>query len=746
MGEPELNHSRQAEAEETFVVSTFGNRRDTRPKQVQTTWSGLIKSLCRHLRVVDKHAADLWSPARFAPGKERAQDNVIDVSVLAFDIDDGTDASAIEYWLGDLCSVISSSFSHTDAHPKLRVVIRLGERIPLADFDETWRRANQHLLHGHVDPSTKDASRMFYRPSCPPSAQPVAIVHDGHALDWRALPAVPVARPIPKHTPGVPTDGSDQEKRAAALLNKWDNDLAGMPADSGRHNRLLELARAAGGLVASGLLRRSQAEDVLFGASAANGLVADDGEASVQRTIRDGLDRGEQAPWTPDDLPDSPSWHPSPRIDLGNTAAIRVGTRTVDTTTGEVTDDPDEWPAPMDAAAFYGVLGAFVQDVASGTEADPCAVLAMCLSAISAVMDPHTHMKAGDAYHPIRLNAILVGPTARGRKGTAGKIAEAVARAADPTCAIVEGLSSGEGLLWAIRDGISKLDPKTQAEVVIDRGVADKRLLVMETEFATTLRVLQRDGNSLSPIIRRAWDLSPDGVLRSITKNSPARSTGAHIVIAGHITRRELLRYIDSTELVNGFANRFLWFASRRAHMLPFGEETDRALIDNFAEYVRDARDWTRGGHRFRWAAAARQPWELAYARLGGDGDDLYTSVTARGAPQVMRLCELYAAMEGSQELQPGHLAAALAVWDYVERTSRWIFGDATGDPLADEILEALRAVGALTRNDIYDLFKRHERRARIDQALGHLLVAGLVRCSKEPTSGRPIELWQVAA
>jgi hypothetical protein len=410
--------------------------------------------------------------------------------------------------------------------------------------------------------------------------------------------------------------------------------------------------------------------------------------------------------------------------------------------------DDDDWPAPMHAAAYEGVLGAFVQAVAVQTEADPAAVLAMCLSAISAVFDPHTHMKAGDAYHPVRLNAILVGPTALGRKGTAGKIAEAVALAADEdfSAHIVEGLSSGEGLLWAIRDEITRLDPKTQEEVVIDRGVLDKRLLVMETEFATTLRVLERDGNSLSPIIRRAWDLSPDGVLRSITKNSPARSTGAHIVIAGHITRRELLRYIDSTELVNGFANRFLWFASRRAHTLPFGEETDRELIDNFADYVRSARDWTRDGHRFGWAFPAREAWERAYVGLGSGGDDLFSSVTARGAPQVLRLCGLYAALEGSQLLQERHLAAALAVWGYVERTSRWIFGDATGDPLADAILESLRTSGSMTRTDIVDLFKRHERRARIDQALGHLLTAGLAQCRREPTGGRPAEIWQVAA
>ena len=34
----------------------------------------------------------------------------------------------------------------------------------------------------------------------------------------------------------------------------------------------------------------------------------------------------------------------------------------------------------------------------------------------------------------------------------------------------------------------------------------------------------------------------------------------------------------------------------------------------------------------------------------------------------------------------------ALAVWEYAEHSARYIFGDALGDPLADEILAAIPA------------------------------------------------------
>ncbi|MBI4512277.1 MAG: hypothetical protein HY698_21770 [Deltaproteobacteria bacterium] len=45
--------------------------------------------------------------------------------------------------------------------------------------------------------------------------------------------------------------------------------------------------------------------------------------------------------------------------------------------------------------------------------------------------------------------------------------------------------------------------------VVVDPGVDDKRLLVIETEFARVLQVHTREGNTLSDIIRQAWDVLP---------------------------------------------------------------------------------------------------------------------------------------------------------------------------------------------------------------------------------------------
>ena len=49
------------------------------------------------------------------------------------------------------------------------------------------------------------------------------------------------------------------------------------------------------------------------------------------------------------------------------------------------------------------------------------------------------------------------------------------------------GLSSGEGLIFEVRDEVRTWDTKQQQHQVTDPGVADKRLLIHEPEFARFL-------------------------------------------------------------------------------------------------------------------------------------------------------------------------------------------------------------------------------------------------------------------
>ena len=118
-------------------------------------------------------------------------------------------------------------------------------------------------------------------------------------------------------------------------------------------------------------------------------------------------------------------------------------------------------------------------------------------------------------------------------------------------------------------------------------------------------------------------------------------------------------------------------------------------------------------------------------------------AMLGRAEAQVMRLACLYAALDLSPVVAQQHLEAALALWDYCERSVGCIFGAASGDDVADRILAALeREPAGLTRTGIRDLFGRHGNAIRIALALEHLERENQVRRADELTGGRSAERW----
>ncbi len=409
------------------------------------------------------------------------------------------------------------------------------------------------------------------------------------------------------------------------------------------------------------------------------------------------------------------------------------------------------WPEPPAPAAFHGIAGELVALVDPHTEADPAAVLLSFFVAFGNAVGRGPHFEVEAARHYTNLNAVLVGQTARGRKGSSWAQVRRPLETVDPRWALDRvqfGLSSGEGLIWAVRDPIEKQEPVRERgrvvdyqTVVEDPGVTDKRLLIVEQEFASTLRVMGRDGNTLSPTIRQAWDT---GDLRILTKNSPAKATGAHISIIGHITRDEVLRYLDSTEAGNGFANRFLWACVRRSKLLPEGGRIREVDFAPFVRALKDTVEFARGVGEMKRDGETRDLWHEVYPTLSQEVPGLLGAVTARAEAQTMRLACIYALLDQSAMVRREHLEAALAVWEYCDASARFIFGDALGDPVADEILRVLRQTeDGLTRTEISKHFGRNRAASDISRALARLLEAGLAVCVPDaPAGGRPAERW----
>lgn len=419
----------------------------------------------------------------------------------------------------------------------------------------------------------------------------------------------------------------------------------------------------------------------------------------------------------------------------------------------EDTNTRTNWPDELRPEAFHGVAGELTRTIAPHSEADPAALLVQFLVGFGNVIGRQPHFMAEADQHFMNLFAVLVGQTAKGRKGTALGQVRRILAAVDQEWSdarMMGGLASGEGLIWAVRDEIRERAPVREKghvvryeEVVSDEGEKDKRLLVAEPEFARVLQVAERGANTLSATIRQAWDT---GNLRILTKKQAARSTEAHISIIGHITRDELRRLLTDTAAGNGFANRFLWVCTRRSKVLPEGGALHSVDFASINRRVQAAAEFARRVSVMQRDDQARAIWHEVYPSLSEGKPGLLGAVTSRAEAQAMRLGCVYALLDGSAAVRAEHLMAALAVWQYCEDSARFIFGDALGDAAADEILRELRNhPQGMTRNDIREHFNRNKPAAEIGRAMGVLQEYGLarvIRRREQEGQTRPTERW----
>jgi len=412
----------------------------------------------------------------------------------------------------------------------------------------------------------------------------------------------------------------------------------------------------------------------------------------------------------------------------------------------------EDYPDQLAPAAFYGLPGEIVRRIEPHTEADPAALLFQLLVAFGNIIGHDIYIIADGAQHHLNMYGVLVGQSSKSRKGTSwnhvANLLERVAPDWKKDC-VTSGLSSGEGLIWEVRDPIEETKPRKREKgealeyetVIVNQGEADKRAFVIEAEFASVLKVMRREGNTLSPVIRAAWD---SGELKTMVKLCPAKATGAHISIMGHITREELRRLMTETESANGFANRFCWLAVRRSKFLPEGGAIQTVVFDDVVTKLKQAIDFAEDFVEVRRDGAARELWRAAYPALSEATPGMAGAVTSRGEAQVMRLSAIYALLDSSCVIRPEHHEAAMALWDYCQHSAKWIFGTTTGDRNADKILRALRhAPNGLTKTEISaNVFNRHASSAEIDEALRLLHGLKMANNTIESSDGPPVQRW----
>jgi hypothetical protein len=378
----------------------------------------------------------------------------------------------------------------------------------------------------------------------------------------------------------------------------------------------------------------------------------------------------------------------------------------------------------IDDDACSGLAGDVVRTLESHTEADPIGLLLTFLSAFGAAVGPGPHALADGSSHPARLNVVLVGRSARARKGTSWAVIRRVFEEADPDfCSqrVIGGLTSGEGLV---------------ADLVARPEGAQRHVLVMESEYARLLRVSARSA-TLSALIREAWD---GGALSILTRKQPLRASNASVSILGHVTSEELRRRLDATEIANGMANRFLFCWVERSQRLPNGGCLPLDQLEALGVRVRDAIQRAREVGVLTRSPDAEVRWADIYHQLDDDVDGVVGSLTARAEAQMLRLSVTYALLDGSATIKVAHLDAAEAVWQHCEATVNRVFAHREPDWVLPRLLAALKEAGAvgLDGSEQRDLFHRHLPGVRLAAARAELDARGLARTIAIETAGRP--------
>ena len=408
------------------------------------------------------------------------------------------------------------------------------------------------------------------------------------------------------------------------------------------------------------------------------------------------------------------------------------------------------WPKAT-PAMFHGFAGDFAHFATEKSEADPVAVLATFLCRFGVEIGRSPFMLAGDKQHA-RLNAVLVGQSSKARKGTSARPVKEVfslPRKEWTCCRFSPGpLSSGEGLVFAVRDPLQEYilnkQKQTGQEMMTDPGVDDKRLFVLDQEFASALSCTRREGNTLSTIVRALFD---GDTIEPLTKTSKLTATDPHIGIVTHVTIHELHKKLDATEALNGFANRFLWLCVRRPKLVPFPEEMNPQQLAKFQRQLGNILKSSSTQQRMRFTQSARQLWSQQYASIASDRPALLGSILNRAEAYIRRIALTYALLDEASAVDAIHLSAAFALWKFNEDSAAFIFGGFESDPIERRILEALtEASGKMNTTALYKAFGNHLSKERLTIAMNTLSASRKIRIEeiKPEGGGRPRKIFHL--
>jgi hypothetical protein len=390
-------------------------------------------------------------------------------------------------------------------------------------------------------------------------------------------------------------------------------------------------------------------------------------------------------------------------------------------------------PVPaVDPAMFRGVLGDITRAIEPGTEADTAGIYGSLLSMTGVLVGRRPHIMIGNSRHPLLPWSLLIGPTNTGRKGDATNSARRVAEAACPELKSISvtGLSTGEGIISRIRD------PATVGKEKV--GTDDKRLFILESEWARVMEVCRREATTLSPVLREAWD----GNALSVLTKVPYYASWSHIALTAHITPEEFLEKLNKADMSGGLYNRFLPLYVKRRKLLsrPPGLTSEELKLwsGKLAEAITKAKKL----NQLTLSEDAEKYWdEEVYPELTNAAEEnaIEAAFIQRAPAYCWRIAALLSALDGNAHTTRDDLDSAFALIRYSAASARYALSTAKRDPNLDKLQRAVdESATGLDGKAVSGLFSRHLSAEQLKELSDELCSDPAYQLTKVSTDGPP--------
>ena len=322
----------------------------------------------------------------------------------------------------------------------------------------------------------------------------------------------------------------------------------------------------------------------------------------------------------------------------------------------------------------YGFVGKLMDTLSKGTEAIPAFIGAEFLSLLSVSIHRGNIYTSFAASKTVpRVNSLQIAKTGEGKGFSSSQMSALKEKvsAIDKELLPPEhlgGVSTTEGIVNEIRDDIE------DANGEIIKGVQDKRLFILEEEFANVFKKVRKNDSTLSATIRTLFDGKK---LEPLIKYNKIGCERPHVVFLGHMTPEELSCEIKSVDIANGFMNRFPIFRGMKQPDIPFPEVTTEKELNELATSFVEILKWCNSKEqKLEYSTCYKNLWEKEYSRLRNLGaeETLERSLMTRAAHYASMYAMLFAVTDKVKVVTSEHLKAALAWIDYWHQSVRYIY------------------------------------------------------------------------